>query len=102
MYTRYIYLAYTLCISRCIERPESVFISKESGNDFSSLSLLLATLPYPSLSHGEVEAMSFTEATEVTERGLIPEASDETLRAFSCSEMKLYKYAMPYKRQLKN
>jgi hypothetical protein len=69
-------------------------LSKESENDFCSLPLLLATLPDPSLSHAEVEAMSSTEATE---RGLKPEDSDETLRAFSYSEMQLYKHAMPYK-----
>jgi hypothetical protein len=69
-------------------------LSKESENDFSSLSLLLATLPYQSCSHAEVEAVSSTQATEL---GLIPDASNETLRAFSYSEMKLCKYAMTYK-----
>jgi hypothetical protein len=65
-------------------------LAKES--DFCSLSQLLATLFDPT--HGEVEAMSFAEETV---RGLIPEASDETLQAFSYSEMKLYKHAIAYK-----
>ncbi len=55
---------------------------------------MLATLPDPSLSHGHVEAIPVTEARE---RGLIPEASDETLQAFSFSEMKLYKHATKYR-----
>jgi hypothetical protein len=71
-------------------------LSKESQHDFRSLSALLATLPdpSPSLSHGHVEAIPVTEARE---RGLIPEASDETLQAFSFSEMKLYKHATKYR-----
>jgi hypothetical protein len=63
-------------------------LSKESQYDFRGLSALLATLPDPSLSHGLVEALSVTEARE---KSLIPQASDETLQAFSSSEMKLYK-----------
>jgi hypothetical protein len=57
---------------------------------------LLATLPdpSPSLSQGHIEAIPVTEARE---RGFIPEASDETLQAFSSSEMKLYKHATKYK-----
>ena len=58
-------------------------LSKESDTDFRGLSSLLATLPDPSLSHAEVEAMSITDAREL---GLIPEASDETLQAFSYSD----------------
>jgi hypothetical protein len=38
--------------------------------------------------------MSFAEATA---RGCIPEASDETLQAFTYSEMKLYTHAISYK-----
>jgi hypothetical protein len=69
-------------------------LSKESQHDFRSLSALLATLPDPSLSHGQVEAIPVAEARE---RGLIPEASDETLQAFSFSEMKLYQHATKYR-----
>jgi hypothetical protein len=61
-------------------------LCKESDSDFRSLSTLLATLPDPTGTHGEVESMSFAEATA---RGCIPEASDETLQAFTYSEMKL-------------
>ncbi len=35
--------------------------------------------------------------TDARDQGLIPEASDETLQAFSCSEMKLYQNAISYK-----
>jgi hypothetical protein len=35
--------------------------------------------------------------TVARERGVIPEASNETLEAFSFSEMKLYKHAIAYK-----
>jgi hypothetical protein len=48
----------------------------------------------PCLSHGQVVAMTTTEARE---RGLIPEASEETLQAFSSSDMKPYKHATAYK-----
>ena len=65
---------------------------KESDSDYHCLSQLLATLPDPN--KGDDESLS---AAEARERGLIPEASDETLRAFSYSEMKLYKHAMTYK-----
>ncbi len=67
-------------------------LSTESNNDFHCLSDLLATLPDPS--HADVEAMSVTEARE---RDLIPEASVDTLRAFSYSEMKLYKHTSSHK-----
>ena len=67
-------------------------LSKESDEDYRGLSQLLATLPDPS--NAVVDSLS---ATEARERGLIPEASEETLRAFSFSEMKLYKHAMTYK-----
>ena len=65
---------------------------KESDADYRGLSQLLATLPDPT--KADDESLS---AAEVREQGLIPEASDETLRAFSYSEMKLYKHAMTYK-----
>ncbi len=35
--------------------------------------------------------------TVARDRGVIPEASNEALQAFSFSEMKLYKYAIAYK-----
>ena len=41
----------------------------------------------------EVEAVPVTVARK---RGVIPEASNETLKAFSFSEMKLYKHAIAY------
>ena len=69
-------------------------LAKESDSDYRSLSTLLATLPDPTGTHAEVESMSFAEATA---RGCIPAASDETLQAFSYSEMKLYKHAIAYK-----
>ena len=71
-------------------------LAKESDSDFRSLSSLLATLPDPTGTHGEVESMSESFA-EVTARGCIPEASDETLSAFSSSEMKLFQNAISYK-----
>jgi hypothetical protein len=46
---------------------------------------LLARLPDPSLSQGQVEAVPVTVARE---RGVFPEASNETLQAFSFSKMK--------------
>ncbi len=64
-------------------------LSKESNSDFCSLSQLLFTLPYPSRSHGQVEAISVSDAREW---GLISEASKEALAAFSYCEMKLYKH----------
>jgi hypothetical protein len=42
---------------------------KESQHDFRRLSTLLASLPDPSLSHGQVMTMPDTEARE---QGLIP------------------------------
>ena len=69
-------------------------LCKESEYDCRGLSALLSKLPDPSQSPGQVEAMPVTEARE---RGLIPEASEDTLRAFSSAEMKLYKHATHYK-----
>ena len=57
-------------------------LCKESDNEFRGLSHLLASLPDPSLSQGQVEAVPVTVARE---RGVIPEASNETLLAFSFS-----------------
>ncbi len=68
-------------------------ICTESQHDCGGLSALLAKLPDPSLGHGKVEAMPVTEARE---RGLIPKACEDTLRAFSSTEMKLYKHATTY------
>ncbi len=69
-------------------------LCKESDHEFRGLSDLLARLPDLSLSQGQVEAVPVTVARE---RGVIPEASNETLQAFSFSEMKLYKHAIAYK-----
>jgi hypothetical protein len=69
-------------------------LGKESDHVFRSLSHLLASLPDPSLSQGQVEAVPVTVARE---RCVIPEALNETLQAFSFSEMKLYKHAIAYK-----
>ena len=61
-------------------------------SDYRCLSQLLGTLPLST--QEEIEALSVNEAKD---RDLIPEACDETLRAFSSSEMKLYKHAMSHK-----
>ena len=55
---------------------------------------MLARLPDPTQPEGQIEAVPVTVARE---RGVIPEASNETLDAFSFSEMKLYKHAITYK-----
>ena len=52
-------------------------LSKESQHDYRGISALLAKLPDPSHSHGQVEAMPVSEARE---RGLISEACEDTLR----------------------
>ena len=67
-------------------------LAKESNTDYHGLSKLLETLPDPNPT--QVEALSVREARE---KDLIPKASDETLREFSYSEMKLYKHAISYK-----
>jgi hypothetical protein len=69
-------------------------MAKEVDNEYRSLSQLLAPLPDPSKSVLLAEAMSFSEART---KGLLPEASEETQRAFSPSEMKLYKHATSHK-----
>ncbi len=53
-------------------------LCKESDHEFRGLSDLLARLPDPSLSQTQVEAVPVTVARE---RGVIPEASNETLQA---------------------
>ena len=64
-------------------------LCKESDHEFRGLSHLLASLPDPSLSQGQVEAVPVTVARE---RGVIPEASNETLEAFSftCNRIQVY------------
>ncbi len=68
--------------------------STNSTNDpYSSLSDLLDSLPDPS---------SYTTAKSITtaaarEKGVIPEADENSLRAFSPSEMKLYRHATDHK-----
>jgi hypothetical protein len=69
-------------------------IIPESDCEFCCLSHLLASLLDLSLSQGQVEAVPVTVARE---RGVIPEASNKALQAFSFSEMKLYKHAIVYK-----
>ena len=59
-------------------------LAKEVDNEYRGLSQLLATLPDPSKTSAVPEAMSFRAART---KGLVPEASEETLRAFSPSEM---------------
>jgi hypothetical protein len=68
-------------------------MSKQADCEYRSLSVLLDSLPDPS---------SFTIAGSLTaaaarEKGLIPEADEETLRAFTPSEMKLYRHATDHK-----
>ena len=69
-------------------------LAKEVDNEYRGLSQLLTTLPDPSKTSADPEAMSFRAART---KGLVPEASEETLRAFSTSEMKLYKHATSHK-----
>jgi hypothetical protein len=64
-------------------------MSKLADVEYQALSDLLDSLPDP---------LSFTSAKSMTapaarEKGVIPEADEETLRAFSPSEMKLYRHA---------
>ena len=68
-------------------------MSKLADVEYKALSDLLDSLPDPS---------SFTTAKSMTaaaarEEGVIPEADEETLRAFSLSEMKLYRHATDHK-----
>ena len=54
-----------------------LFKESKTDTDYRSLSQLLATLPNLSLSHCEVEMMPIADGGV---RGLIPDASDETLQ----------------------
>ncbi len=61
-------------------------LSKQTEGEYLSLSGLLYSLPDPSSS---TTAKSMTAAA-AREKGVIQEADEETLLAFSQSEMKLY------------
>ena len=69
-------------------------LSKEADNEYRGLLELLTTLPDPSKTLSQAEPFTFTEARS---KGMVPEASEDTLRAFSPSEMKLYKHASSHK-----
>ena len=58
-------------------------LCKKSQHDCCCLSALLAELPDPSCSHGQVEAMPVTEARE---RGLIPNSNSGLPTALSPSK----------------
>ena len=60
-------------------------LSKQTDDEYRSLSVLLDSLPDPSSS---TTAKSMTAAA-AREKGVIPEADEETLLAFSPSEMRL-------------
>ncbi len=69
-------------------------MSKLADDAYRSLSDLLDSLPDPS---------SYTMAKSITtaaarEKGVIPEADEDTLQAFSLSEMKLYRHATDHKK----
>jgi hypothetical protein len=68
-------------------------MSKLADDEYQSLSDLLDSLPDPS-SYTTAKTMT---AAAARENGVIPEADAETLRAFSPSEMKLYKHATDHK-----
>ena len=71
-------------------------LAREVDNEYRvcrTLSSLLANLPVP-IGGAQPEALC---AAEARSQWLVPEASEETLRAFSASEMKLYKHATTYK-----
>ncbi len=73
-------------------------MSKLADDEYQSLSDLLDSLRYPS----NYATANFNSAKTLTaavarENGVIPEADAETLRAFSPSEMKLYKHATDHK-----
>ncbi len=68
-------------------------MSKLADDEYRTLSDLLDSLPDPS---------SYTSAKSITtaaarEKGVIPEADEDTLQAFSPSEMKLYRHATDHK-----
>ena len=68
-------------------------MSKLADVEYQALSDLLDSLPDPS-SYTTAKTMT---AAAARENGVIPEADAETLRAFSRSEMKLYKHATDHK-----
>ncbi len=69
-------------------------LAKEADNEYHSLLDLLATLADPSKTLSQAESFTFAEARF---KGMVPEASEETLRAFIPSEIKLYKHASSHK-----
>ena len=73
--------------------PFMAGLAQEVDNEYMGLAHLLSTLPVP-IGGAQPEALS---ASEARSKGLVPEASEGTLRAFSISEMKLYKHATTHK-----
>ncbi len=71
-------------------------LAKEADNEYRHGGLLdlLANLPDPSKTLSLAESFTFADAQS---KGMVPEASEDTLRAFSPSEMKLYKHASSHK-----
>jgi hypothetical protein len=68
-------------------------MSKLADDEYRSLSILLDSLPDPS-SFSTAKSMT---AAAAREKGVIPEADEETLLVFSPSEMKLYRHATDHK-----
>jgi hypothetical protein len=68
-------------------------MSKLANDEYRSLSDLLYSLPDPS---SNTTAKSISTAAE-REKGVIPEADEDTLQVFSLSEMKLCKHATNHK-----
>ena len=60
-------------------------LAKEARNKYCGLLDLLAALPDPSKTLSPAESFTFADARS---KGMVPEASEKTLRAFSPSEMK--------------
>jgi hypothetical protein len=71
-------------------------MSKLADDECRSLSVLLNSLPDPS-SFSTAKSMTAAVPAVAREKGVIPEADEETLRAFSPSEMKLYRHATDHK-----
>jgi hypothetical protein len=69
-------------------------LAKEADNEYHGLLNLLANLPDPSKTLSPAESFTFADARS---KGMVPEALEDTLRAFSPSEMKLYKHASSHK-----
>ncbi len=67
-------------------------LAKEAHNEYLGLLDLLATLPDLSKTLSQAESFTFADAKS---KGMVPQASEETLRVFSPSEMKLYKHLIP-------